>query len=352
MFDRLRGPRVMALAVTALLGVDAASLSAAAPQNTPSRTPATAQATPSSRDSVVLYELRLREARSALDSARGVARSVPDDSLSVEGATVLFVGAMLPDGDRRRLRLAFARAADQLARDLGPSGRALLAGTRWRLSLRSYVGAVTRTIGGFEPIPSPPGRSVAALRLPLNESEVAQRILDHAGQLLLSRNPRVSAWLSSRYSFRGSDIVYDYAARELVVHGRVRGSSCARGVIEDCAIILDPARFDEWFVEGESNRGLVPASENVRSSVFQYAMQRGGEGFVAAFTATPGDSTTPPVQILARAAGISPEELLRGWQQSLLGSGAARAGVSPTRTLSTLAWVLLFAIIATRRRIA
>ncbi len=324
------------------------------------------------RDSVQLYEQRLRDASRELEEARGLARGVTDDSISVEGATLLFKGATLPNADRRRLQSAFSRAAVDLTRTFGDQGRTLLAGTRWQLSVRSYSGINTRTFAGLEPLGAGgtvrSGRSFPQFELPLQESMVTELILRHAGELMLQRHPQLAAWLSSGFAFYGRDAVFSFAARELVIHGSVRGRGCARGVLEDCAIILDPARHDEWFDASESRRGLVPASENVRASVLQYAIERGGDGFLEALGSAPGASESAdgaaargaadaprgmsPVELLARAAKVTPDELLRGWQRELLASGATRAGLSAGRTLTTLAWVLLFAVIATRRRAA
>lgn len=316
-----------------------------APATRPGR--ATAAEIAALADSVEAMRARATEARRQFDLAQARATEVPDDSLSLSGATVLIRSLDVPPRERARLATAFARVEAQLQRQFGDDGPSLLAATRWRIQVYRRQGVLTSHTVVFAPEPRNSQTGAPVLRIPIDVDYAAELVRRGVGEQLLRRHPVLERWLGGSFWLNEAATTYYFAARDLALHGNERSRSCARGSLEDCGRILDPARYGTWRTPGESTqRG--PTSNTVRSSVLQYAIQRGGSGLIAALAAAP-DSVTP-IALLADAVGESPDAFLAGWQETVTEGGRVRSRVAPRLLLTSAAWIALFGFVATRRR--
>ena len=312
-----------------------------------SAAPATAADTLALGEALRAAQQQFAEARAEVERAEERARSTPDDSLTPGGATLLFRRRSVSAGDLATLTAAFRGAESLLRRDLGDAGRSLLAESRWRLSVRDVPRRFARPILGFEPV-HPGTRSVSlALSPPLDEEYLRGAILREAGARLAQRHPALNRWLAGAFEFREADATHYYAARELAASGSQRAGRCARGVVDECLVILDPTRFADWIVDGEPAM-RAPAGPLVRQSVLQFAIERGGATVIA--TASTAPDSTAPVPLLAQASGMTPQDFIAAWHARIAGATTARNRVAPGLALSAAAWMLLFAIVSTRRR--
>ncbi|MBA3852907.1 MAG: hypothetical protein C0503_00750 [Gemmatimonas sp.] len=304
------------------------------------------------QDSLAAMRERVADARQQLANAEFRVRALPNDSLELSGAKVLFNSADVPPAERRRLAKAFARAERELVRDLGDDGRSLLAETRWQIIVsqrpgmfeRPYVSLVPlyRRTAGASASPS------AVLRFPIAQGSVSYLVKRGAGERLVIRHASLNNWLGGSLYLRDPADTYYAASRELALRGNGKSRRCVRGDIAECAIILDPARRDEWY-EGESeNRRMPPASHAVRESVLHFVLERAGPSLLSTIAAAP--DSAEPIALLAQAAGLSREELLRQWQLAISSGGTTRAQVAPRMALSSLLWIVLFGAVAVRRR--
>lgn len=298
-------------------------------------------------DSLTALRARAAEARVALTAAETRAREIPDDSLVFAGATVLFKAADFPPAERARLGRGFARVADHLRLTLGEAGPGLLAETRWQVKVVWRGGLFGRPFAQFAPV-SNRWSAHTALRFPINEDMVENIVRAEVGAQIAARHPQLSAWLGGTLFLTDAASSYYLASRALVVHGNQRSRHCLRGSIEDCAIILDPSRRQEWYSDTIESRTFPPASPVVRSSLVHFAIATGGLSLLATLDTT--SDSTPAVPLLAQSVGMTPDQFLTQWHAAVSGGGQQRAAVAPRLMLSSVAWTVLLGFLATRRR--
>ncbi|HRN52229.1 MAG TPA: hypothetical protein PK788_01910 [Gemmatimonadaceae bacterium] len=338
---RRRLPPLLTLAAAVALA------SQAVPAQAPPAARVSAAQVAAYADSVEAIRARAAEARRQLDSAESRALETPDDSLTLSGATVLLVSVDVPPRERDRLAAAFARVEDQLQRQLGDAGPALLAQTRWRIQVYRRPGVLASPAVVFIEENRRGQAGAPVLNFPLDVSYAAELVRRGVGEALVRRHPTLDRWLGGTYALEQNARTYYFANRDLVLHGNERSRSCARGLLDDCGRILDPARYGEWWTAGE-RRGSAATSHTVRASVLQYAIERSGGALLAALAAAP-DSTTP-IALIAAAVGESPDAFLAGWQQTVTAGGRVRSRVAQRMFVTSAAWILLFGFVATRRR--
>lgn len=298
-------------------------------------------------DSVEAIRARAADARRQLDSAEARAQAILNDSLSLSGATVLLRGVDVPPRERARLAAAFARVATQLQRQLGDAGPSLLAETRWRLRVYSQRGILSAPSVAFVSEMHRGLTGAPVLSFPIDVDYAAELIRRGVGEQLVRRHPTLDAWLGGSFWLTETSTSYYFAARDLALHGSERARSCARGTLDDCGRILDPARFGGGRTPDERGR-RAPTTHTVQASLLQYAIERRG-GALLSTLATAAD-TLSPVTLLAAAVGESPEALLAGWQQRVMAGGRVRSRVAPRLLLTSAAWIALCGFVATRRR--
>lgn len=299
-------------------------------------------------DSVAALRMRSGEARAQLAQAEARLRSVPDDSLVLSGAVVRFASADVPAAERRRLAAAFAMAERELQAELGDVGRVLLAETRWHLTVLRPPGSSGRPFVSLVPSTRRSASGAALLRFPLLDESVIRILKNGVGDRIVARHAAFGSWLGGSLFLRDRAEMYYGASRDLVLRGTTRSRRCARGDARECAIILDPARRAEWYTEEDTRRNVQPASAGVRATLFMFVMERAGPQLVAAMDAAPASAS--PIAVLASAAALTPEELITQWQAAISAGGIARARVAPGMGLTSLAWIVLFGLVATRRR--
>lgn len=311
-------------------------------------TDARAQDLAAIEDSVAALRLRSGEARAQLAQAEARLRSVPDDSLVLSGAVVHFHSADLPKSERRRLADAFATAERELTAELGGVGRLLLAETRWQLTVLRRPGMLGRPFVSLVPSTRRSASAAALLRFPLSDETVIRIIKNGVGDRIVARHAAFGSWLGGSLFLRDRAEMYYGASRDLVLRGTTRSRRCARGDVRECVIILDPTRRAEWYTEEDTRRNFPPASAGVRATLFMFVVERAGPQLVAAMDAAPANAS--PIAVLASAAALTPEELITQWQAAISAGGIARARVAPSMGLTSVAWILLFGLVATRRR--
>ncbi|WKW12661.1 hypothetical protein Strain138_001960 [Pseudogemmatithrix spongiicola] len=299
-------------------------------------------------DSVAALRLRSGEARAQLAQAEARLRSRPDDSLVFSGAVVRFTSADVPAAERRRLAAAFATADRELQAELGDVARTLLAETRWQLTVLKRPGALGRPFVSLLPATRRSESAASLLRFPLSSETVVRIIKNGVGDRIVARHAAFGSWLGGSLFLRDRAEMYYGASRDLVLRGTTRSRRCARGDVRECTIILDPARRDEWYTEEDTRRNFPPASAGVRATLFMFVMERAGPQLVTAMDAAPADAS--PIAVLASAASLDPDQLITQWQAAISSGGEARARVSPAMGLTSLAWILVFGLVATRRR--
>lgn len=313
---------------------------------TPTRPPSAAEIA-ALADSVNAMRARAAEARGLLAAAEARVREIPDDSLSLSGALLLFKAADLPKVERTRLERSFARTAERVQAAFGESGRTLLAETRWQLVVVQRVGRFERPFVQFAPMNNS-RRARTVLRFPLDENAIEALVMGEVGERLVARHPMLETWLSGTFFLTDEASSHYIASRALVVQGNERARRCLRGSIEDCAIILDPARQSEWYVDPRERRTFPPASPGVRASLVHFAIAKAGPALLPALEAA-ADSV-PAVTVLAQSVGLSPDEFLTQWHAAIIEVSTTRAHVAPRLLLSSVGWIVFFGFLATRRR--
>lgn len=106
-------------------------------------------------------------------------------------------------------------------------------------------------------------------------------------------------------------------------------------------------RLDEacrTFLEQEEGGPEPPLSRAVRSSLLMFALQEGGEGAYERLLESRGTMR----ERLARAAGMDPDAVMRGWRERVLAARPEPQGTSGRSRTAALAWLALFGFLATR----
>lgn len=337
--------RILSVAVAAVAVATVTSTAAAA--QAASRPRISAAEVANIADSLTAIQARAREARTAFETTSARALETPDDSLSLSGATVLFRRADLPPREIARLRTAFTRVEMQVQQQYGDDGPRLLAETRWSIRVYRRPGVMAAPHVVFEPEVKRVLSGAPVLRLPLDVDYVAELVRRGVGERIVLQNPVLAHWMGSAFSLDAPERTLYFASRDLVLHGNDLSRRCARGVVRDCGRILAPELYGTWREPGDGRRSN-PATHTVRASVLLYALGQGGGGAIATLAAAA--DTNSAIAILASTAGTTPDDLIAGWQAEVAAAGAARTRVAPRMLLSSGAWILLFGLVATRRR--
>lgn len=297
------------------------------------------------RDSL---DLRYKAARARLDTAQNLARAVPDDSLLLHGAILRFNSANLEERERRSLTRAFDVAAADLQSLFGPDGTSLLEGQIWFVTVTGPFIGRSKAQLGLETLENG-RRTTESLNLPIRTELVVDIVRRRSGRQLVATQPSIRDWTAG---FRLDDptTTHYFAHRHLALHQSSPARRCARGNIDSCADIFDPAARDRWFDPTDIvNTERDPTSGAVRESVLRYAVELDGPGVLRAFQ-SPADSTRDRIGFIAAAVNQEPDEFLRGWQARLAEAGAVRVRATPGSVMAALGWFALCGIVATRRR--
>lgn len=296
----------------------------------------------------------LRDSLSAsmrrLAAAEEDERTVPDTAMVVEGITVRFPRADFPVADRRRLQAAVEVAVASLAERYGTEGRALLDGEVWVLS-------APRTPSPLGPVISivvESGRRASASavsELPLQGDRIRRLVFDRASQRAIERHRAIRDYVGPSLLFEPEARTHYFAYRALATSLSSPARRCARGVIPDCRIILDPSATGRWFDDGDlaPNQRPQPLAGAVRASLLQFALERGGQAALRTLRSGAGTETDGLASIAALARMPVPD-LVTQWQVHIASFAAQRASVPLPLVFTSLAWCGLLLAVSTRRR--
>ncbi len=287
----------------------------------------------------------VKAAQKRLDAARRAAVLAVDDSLVVEGVTIHVSRAMIVEVDRAAIE-AGVRAAVQDLRKRGASAARLLDGDVW--SIEASAGA--RDAVWMRPGVGGRHSWGLAVSHPIRPEQVTRFAIQRAGQRVSELHPKVSAFVGTAYTLESPDRIYHVAHRNFVTSSSSVARRCAEGALGACATIFDERQREQWFDVADSIRpGRGPVPSSARASLLTYAMELAPERVMQQLLDRSATGETG-VAVLASAASVSEDELLRGWHEKLTGAGRTRATPDLRTTLSSLLWAGLFLIVAIRRR--
>lgn len=287
----------------------------------------------------------VKAAQARLDAARRSAVLAADDSVVVEGITIHVNRSMIVESDRKSIE-AGVRAGLRDLRKRGGSSARLLDGDVW--SIETSAGA--RDAVWMRPGVGARASWGLAVSHPIRSEQVRRFTIQRAGQRVSELHPKVSAFVGTAYTLESPDRVYHVAHRNFVTSSSSVARRCATGALSACATIFDERQREQWYDATDSirpGRGPVPAS--ARASLLTYAMEINPDTVMQRLLNRRAVGETG-VAVLASAAGISEDDLLRGWHHKLTGAGRTRATPDLGTTLSSLLWAGLFLIVAIRRR--
>lgn len=292
----------------------------------------------------------LRASISRLEAAEAGARTVPDSALLVEGITVRFPRADFPVADRRRLTRAVENAVASLADRYGTEGRALVEGDVWVLSAPLQPNPLGPVISIT--VENGPRASASAVsELPLDADRIRRLTFDRASQRAVERSRAIRDYVGPSLLLDPDSRTHYFAYRALATSLSSPARRCARGVIPDCRVILDPGAAGRWFDEGDLQPNQRPQAlaGPVRASLFKYAIERGGEPALRSLRTGAG-TRTGALESIAELAGMPVSDLVAQWQVHISTFADQRAGVQLPLVLTSLGWGGLFLVLSTRRR--
>lgn len=307
-----------------------------------------------------------------------------DREIRAGGRRFRYHAEELSSRDSAALALGLERGRDLLRTRHGDAGVALIDPSPWSVATRRsgisaiLVIAAERNWAGTQGL----------LRSPVSSAEVENHVLGLAGDRLVSSTPALRMY-AGWTALQPDRIQSEEVARRLALSWSSAGRRCAAGAIAACRVVLEP--FDpragaERYFEPRDYRDVVAAGKlpalsdsgffatrrrcldgvdsscvriiaqvqppdpfgvEIRGSLLALAIRLGGRDAVARIAAAPNDPTIP---LLARAAGVSEDSLLRTWHAETVGAVANGPADAMPVLLSTVAWGALLVLAATRRK--
>jgi hypothetical protein len=285
-----------------------------------------------------------------LEAAEADARTVPDTAIVVAGVTVRFPRADFPVADRRRLQRAIELAATSLVERHGDEGRALIDGDVWVISAPLQPSPLGPVISIT--VENGPRASASAVsELPLQSDRITRLVFDRASQRAVERSAVIRDYVGPSLLLEPEARTHYFAYRALATSLSSPARRCARGVVPDCSIILDPGATGRWFDEGDLAPNMRPQAlaGPVRTSLLKFALERGGEPALRALRTGAG-TKTDAIEAIAALAQMPVPDLVTQWQVHIASFADQRAGVPLPLAVTSLAWGGLLLALATRRR--
>jgi hypothetical protein len=335
-----------------------------------------------------------RRANTLSDSLRALhklrARELPPDSLAAGELRFRFLKSNFGADLQASLQSAATHSmaiADSMFGDAvhGIVGAAPITATRSHSSVGQFASLDMVRLE----IADGGGRSTL-IRAPVTQREIEDGILDLIGTMATAQAPAIATawaggWVPSRHLTRES---WADAAIDLASSNAAIARTCYAGSVPACesALGLTVVRdsLAEWYtpegwrvlvstwrppkdafsviaeraecLEKKANAVCerlarsrpvpIPLNFTTRSSLLGLALERGGRD---AYSRLAGAEGTP-LQILAAAAGVAPDSLVREWRSRVLAAAPKSAGPSVTEATVFVAWTLIFAFAAGRRR--
>ncbi len=273
-----------------------------------------------------------------------------DDSLVVDGVTVLFPGIAIDARNRNAVREGIIDARRSLDERFGAGTSSLLDGDLWSITFPNHAPNAPFERAAFAEGRDPSARTRNGdYSLPLSAGEIEDFMLSRAGRRLMQRNAVLDEFVGVAFSFRDNERQAYVARRLLALSASSVARNCAAGAMSACRTVLNPQARDKWFAPSDSarpNARAVPLG--VHGSLARTALDVGGPRFLQAISAP--NTSDEPLVILATAAGVTPDSLLRAWSAGLNESGATNAEPTLAFAAAAFFWSGFFLLIATRRR--
>lgn len=284
-------------------------------------------------------------------NAERVRQALPlDDSLVVDGVTVLFPEIAMDERNRDAVREGIIDARRTLDERFGAGTSALLDGDLWSITFPNHAPNAPFERAAFAEGRDPSVRALFGdYSLPLSADDIEDFMLSRAGRRLMQRNAVLDSFVGVNFSFRDNERQAYVARRLLTLSASSVARSCAAGAMSACRTVLNPHAQDEWFAPSDSARPNARAvPRGVNASLARTALDVGGPRFVQAISAP--NTSDEPLVVLANAAGVTPDSLLRAWSSALNESGATNAEPTLAFAAAAFFWSGFFLLIATRRR--
>jgi hypothetical protein len=293
-------------------------------------------------DSLKASQRRLEEARSR--NAINL-----DDVLVSDGVTVRFPAAEMSERSRDAVREGIGAARQTLEDRFGAGSARLMDGLEWhllfnmvRIGRRHYVGFAT-------PDQNQSVRISNLVSLPIAPSDVERFVLQLAGRKLVQSGSVIGAFTGGAFFLTPEEEAFYVAQRHLAVSTSSVARRCAKGALGACRTILDPAEAANWFAVSDTiPRDRRPIPLGVNASLVTVALDLGGARAID-LLAQPSQEGNP-ITLLAEAAGVTPDSLLKTWNVRLQNATVDSAHPSLPLAASAVFWCGIFFIAATRRR--
>lgn len=326
--------------------------------------------------------------RARYDSVRRANRAVlPSDSIRAGGLTLRVDPEVVRGTTRRTIERATARASEQIHRTLGSAADDLTVGNPVIVRALPAYGLTwlgSRLVFGLAGVPGRAGMYAPTL----TEREATAAILDLVGSLAAARAPASVRWWTLGWipAFWEEESRWADLAVEMAVSRSSVARACHRGAIGQCerALGLVPVQdpLTEWYAP-EDWRALldgwkpldpemdavrrdcverrVPASCEraarertvplplalaARQTLLALALERGGTDAYRRMLASNGTVR----EVLTATAGIGADSLVAEWRARALAASPHGTRPGVTEAGFALAWVVLFALGAARRR--
>lgn len=311
-------------------------------------------------------------------------REGKDREIRAGGRHLRYYASELSAADSTVLVRGFELGQERLRARYGEAGVALIDSSAWGLDKTTRgIFTVYTLYAERDPL-----GTRAGLWPPISPENVADHMLENAGERLVQRTPALHRFAGS-FALRPALLPHDDLARGLALSWAASGRRCAAGVMSACRTVVEPfegtANIDRYFEPGDYRTvvaaGRLPAISDslffasrrrcldgadsacvriiaqvqapdpfgveMRGSVLALAIELGGHDALARIAAAPDD---PPLALLARTAGIPEDSLLRVWHARTIGAVDNGPSAAVPVLLSTVAWGALLLLAASRRK--
>lgn len=347
---------------------------------------------PAAAQELAEWNRRLAESYAQLVSATdamkaGSVKRVYDRVVRDGELSVSFAAGDLSARDSAAIARGLANANETLRARFGEAGVALTVNARWTVD--SYGESERRVLDwvGFQRAEDWQNRQ--DMRKPIDPALVAGMVIARAGERLVSRTRALNQY-NGWAALQPDDRLYAEVGRRLSTSWAGAARRCAAGAIGACATVLAPFDADAEptrYFDASDFRYVVasarlpalsdssyfaarrqcidgadsvcaaiigrvpmidPLNASVRGTLLAHAIELGGTD---ALVRAAAQADTPPMEALARIAGVSTDSLVASWHARVYAAlDEERATTDPSLLLSSVAWGGLLLLVATRRR--
>lgn len=313
---------------------------------------------PSTADAQTAAELRqrisvmadsLKASQRRLEEARDRKAINLDDMLVSDGVTVRFPAAEMSERNRNAVREGIGAARQTLQDRFGTGSARLMDGIEWHLLFNMVRIGRKHYVGFATPDQNQSRRISNLVPLPIAPSDVERFVLQLAGRKLVPSGSVLGAFTGGAFFLTPEEEAFYVAQRHLAVSASSVARNCAKGALGACRTILDPAEAANWFsVSDTIPRDRRPIPVGVNASLVTVALDLGGARAIDLLAQPRQEGNA--VTLLAEAAGVTPDSLLKTWNLRLQNATVESAHPSLPLAASAAFWCGIFLFAATRRR--